>query len=93
MGLAVQLPLGHHEAAADGIVRLLQVEVPGGVEGAQDHPVGMPRQRRAVVEVEVRLRREFQRRQTRRRHHAGRAHLRLQHLRPVGIQRRGLEPD
>jgi hypothetical protein len=51
-----QFPGREDEAAAHGIVGLLQDHVALRVGGHQDHPVGVTRQRRAVVEDHVGLR-------------------------------------
>ena len=55
-GRALQLALGEDEAAADRIVGFGEVQVAGGVEGAQDHAVGVAGERRAVVEDHALLR-------------------------------------
>ncbi len=50
-----QLALGQHEAAADGIIGLLQIKVARGIRGPEHQAVGVAGQGGAVVEDQIRL--------------------------------------
>ena len=58
-----QFLFGHHEAAADGIEHLPQCDVALRVGGHQDHAVGVSFQLGVIVECQITLGIEFQRRQ------------------------------
>ena len=63
-----QLVSGDDKAAADGIVRLFQGEMPRGIKGAQHHSIGMAGQSGPVVKDQVLVGPVAQGRQTVRRH-------------------------
>ena len=63
-GRALHLALGQDEAAADRIVGLGKVQVASGVEGAQNHAVGVASERRAIVEHHAIVRVEGERAET-----------------------------
>ena len=88
---AVEFAGGQHEAAADRIVGLLQVQVAGGVPGRQLQAVGVAGQRRAVVEDEVLRRVVAELRQAGRRDPAGRGDPRQRLGGAGGVEVAGIE--